>query len=222
MIYVEGEGTVLLKHKDNGKTVKICLEHVLHVLQITTRLLLMGQFLLQGMYISGDTLSISLLHKSTNVIMCKPPYNGSTIFILEATPVQLDKSALIIYKVDYKLMHKHLGHLSKDILTNASNCIKGFPKNLEVLSTSPVYPGYAQGKMPASAYLPSEIRATAPFKHIHSNLKSFPVVLYHKYKYFVNFIDDYISYMWVVLLCKNLAAITALKQFMVLVKTQYD
>jgi hypothetical protein len=46
MIYVKGEGTVLLKHKVNGKTVKMCLEHVLHVLQITTRLLSMGQFLL--------------------------------------------------------------------------------------------------------------------------------------------------------------------------------
>jgi hypothetical protein len=45
-IYVEGEGAVLLKHKVNGRTVKTCLEHVLHVLQITTRLLSMGQFLL--------------------------------------------------------------------------------------------------------------------------------------------------------------------------------
>ena len=45
-IYVEGEGAVLLKYKVNGKTVKTCLEHVLHVPQITTRLLSMGQFLL--------------------------------------------------------------------------------------------------------------------------------------------------------------------------------
>jgi len=45
-IYVEGEGAVLLKHKVNGKTVKTCLEHVLHMLQITTRLLSIGQFLL--------------------------------------------------------------------------------------------------------------------------------------------------------------------------------
>jgi transposase InsO family protein len=47
------------------------------------------------------------------------------------------------------------------------------------------------------------------------------VVLYHKYKYFINFIDDFTSYAWVVLLCEKLAAITALKQFIVLVKTQY-
>jgi len=135
--------------------------------------------------------------------------------------VQLDKSTLVIYKVDYELMHKHLRHPSKDVLTNAPNYVKGFPKNLEVPSNSPVCPGCAQGKMPASAHPPSEMRATVPFKRIHSDLKSFPVVSYHKYKYFVNFIDDYTSYVWVVLLCKKLTAITALKQFMSLVKTQY-
>jgi transposase InsO family protein len=75
--------------------------------------------------------------------------------------------------------------------------------------------------MLVSVHPSSQTRVTAPFKRIHSDLKSFSVVSYHKYKYFVNFIDDFISYAWVVLLCENLAAITALKQFMVLVKTQY-
>ncbi len=70
--------------------------------------------------------------------------------------MQLDKSALVIYKADYELMHKRLGHPSKDILTNASKCIKGFPKDLEVPFNLPVCPGYAQGKMPASAHPPSK------------------------------------------------------------------
>jgi len=148
---------VLLKHKVNGRTVKTHLKHVLHVPQITTRLLSMGQFLLQGMRISGDALSISLLHKSTNIIICKPLYTGSSIFVLEATPVQLDKSMLVIYKADYELMHKRLGHTSKDVLTNAPNCVKGFPKDLEVPSNLPVCPGCAQGKMPASAHPSSEM-----------------------------------------------------------------
>jgi hypothetical protein len=115
-------------------------------------------------------------------------------------------------------MDKCLGHPSKDILTNSSNRIKGFPKNLEVPSNSPVYPGCMQGKMPVSAHPSSEIQATASFEHIHFNLKSFPMVSYHKYKYFVSFIDDYTLYMWVVLLYEKLAAITALKQFMMLVE----
>jgi transposase InsO family protein len=100
--------------------------------------------------------------------------------------------------------------------------LKASPKGLEVPSASPVCPGCAQCKMPASAHPPSETRATAPFKCIHSDLKSFPVVSYHNYKYFINFIDDYTSYTWVVLLHEKSAAITALKQFMALVKTQYS
>src|SRR5216683_7524860 len=106
------------------------------------------------MCVSEDAQSISLLNKSTPIITCKPLYNGSTIFVLEANLVQLDKSALVIYKVDYELMHKHLGHPSKDILTNAPKHIKGFPKDLEVPSKSPVCPGCVQGKMPVSAHPP--------------------------------------------------------------------
>jgi hypothetical protein len=174
------------------------------------------------MCILGDALSISLLHKSTNVVTCKPLYNGLTIFVLEANPVQLDKSVLNIYKADYELMHKYLRHPSKDVLTNAPNRVKGFLKDLDVPSTLPVCLGCVQGKMPASIHPPSETRVTAPFEHIHSDLKSFPMVLYYKYKYFINFIDNYTSYAWVVLLYKKLPAITALKQFMALVKTQYD
>jgi len=75
--------------------------------------------------------------------------------------------------------------------------------------------------MPASTHT-SKTRAIAPFECIHSDLKSFPVVSYYKYKYFVNFIDNYNSYTWVILLPKKLAAITALQQFMALVKTQYS
>jgi hypothetical protein len=154
----------------------------------------MGQFLLQGMCISEDALNISLLYKSTNVITCKLLYNGSTIFILEAALVQLNQSALVIYKVDYELMCKCLGHLSKNVLTNAPNHVKGFSKDLEVPSNSPVCSGCVQGKMPISVYPSSQTRATAPFECIHSDLKSFPVVLYHKYKYFINFIDNFTSY----------------------------
>ncbi len=179
--------------------------------QITIRLLSIGQFLLQGMRILGDAQSISLLNQSTPIITCKPLYNGSTIFVLETNLVQLDKSTLVIYKADYELIHKHLGHPSKDVLTNAPKCIKGFSKDLEVPSELPVCLGCAQGKMPISAHPSSKIRATIPFECIHSDLKSFPMVSYHKYKYFINFINDYTSYTWVVLLYEKLAAITALK-----------
>ncbi len=85
----------------------------------------------------------------------------------------------------------------------------------------PVCPGCAQGKMPLQAHLPSESHASAPFEKVHSDLKSFPVSSYHKYKYFVSFIYDFTSYAWVVCLCTKGAAIGALKQFITLINNQF-
>jgi hypothetical protein len=76
--------------------------------------------------------------------------------------------------------------------------------------------------MPASAHPPSETRATAAFERIHSDIKSFSVQSYHKYKYFITFIDDYTSYAWITLLRTKGAAISALKQFLALVKRQHN
>ena len=57
---------------------------------------------------------------------------------------------------------------------------------------------------------------------IHSDLKSFPEPSYHKYKYFIVFLDDYTSFAWVTLLRDKASAITALKQWLALIKNQYD
>jgi hypothetical protein len=54
------------------------------------------------------------------------------------------------------------------------------------------------------------------------DLKSFPVESYHKFKYFVSFLDDYTSFAWIVLLWDKTSAITTLKQFLAIVKTQYN
>ena len=76
--------------------------------------------------------------------------------------------------------------------------------------------------MLAASHPPSTTRATKPFERIHSDLKSFPVPSYHKYKYFIVFLDDYTSYAWITLLCDKALAITALKQWLVLIKNQFD
>jgi hypothetical protein len=218
-IYVVGEGSVLLKHYLGDKLVTTCLTKVLHIPDITARLLSMGKFLQQGLRIYGDSHNISLVHKDKPVLTCKPLHLGQMVYRLDAAIADLD--AKQIYKVDYDLMHRRLGHPSKDIMTQAKNHTKGFPQDLPIPTNTPVCPGCAQGKMPASAHPPLESHATAPFEHMHSDSKSFPVVSYRKYKYFISFFDDYTSYAWIVLLCKKSGAITTLKQFMAMVKTQY-
>ena len=119
-------------------------------------------------------------------------------------------------------MHKCLGHPSRDVTSQIKNHCNGAPSDFEIPKQTPVCPGCAQGKMPASSHPPSETRASAPFERIHSDLKSFPAASYHKYKYFVSFIDDYTFYTWIVLLRDKASAIIALKQFMAMAKTQYN
>ena len=76
--------------------------------------------------------------------------------------------------------------------------------------------------MPAASHPLSLTWATEVFKRIHSDLKSFPVLSYHKYKYFIVFLDNYTSFAWITLLYDKASAITALKQWLALIKNQYD
>ena len=45
---------------------------------------------------------------------------------------------------------------------------------------------------------------------------------YCKHKYFIVFLDDHTSYAWITLLCDKALAITALKQWLTLIKNQFD
>jgi Integrase core domain len=75
--------------------------------------------------------------------------------------------------------------------------------------------------MPQKAFLPSTSRASAPFDKIHSDLKQFPIKSYHCHKYFISFVDNYSSYSWITLLRQKSSAIIMLRDFLVMVQTQY-
>ena len=76
--------------------------------------------------------------------------------------------------------------------------------------------------MPSQAFPPSKTCAEKPFEKVHSDLKSFPVVSYHKHKYFISFIDDYMLFSWIVLLHNKASAIAALQHFLATVKNQFN
>ena len=76
--------------------------------------------------------------------------------------------------------------------------------------------------MTSKSFPQSLTHASKPFERIHSDLKSFPVESYHRYKYFISFLDDYSSYAWVVCIRTKDAAISALRNFVAMVQTQYD
>ena len=164
----------------------------------------MGVSLQDGMRIFGNLQHISIYDKIQPYLQCKPLITGHTLYWLDATSVMVESQSAIsttIYKVDYDLMHRRLGHPSKEVLRHAKDNTQGFPEGITIPTNEGICPGCAQGKMPAASHPPSDTRATAPFKRIHSDLKSFPVPSYHKYKYFIVFLDDYTSYSWITLLC---------------------
>ena len=183
----------------------------------------MGEFLQQGLRVKGSSLRITITHKNKPFVQCRPLIIGQTLHWLDALTTMVEAHFIeAIYKVDYDLMHRRLGHPSNEVLRRAKDHMKGFPDGISILTKSKACPGCAQGKMPATSHPPSDTWATEAFMRIHSDLKSFPVLSYHKYKYFIVFLDDYTSFAWITLLHDKASAIIALKQWLVLIKNQYD
>ena len=86
----------------------------------------------------------------------------------------------------------------------------------------PVCQGCAEGKMTRSSFPPSPRHSMAPFDKVHMDLKEFSVQSYNRYKFFILFFDDCTSYGWIVLLrCKS-EADPAIRQFIAMIKNQYN
>jgi hypothetical protein len=125
---------------------------------MTAKLLSMGAFLQQGMCVSGNAQVITLKHKILSYVQCKPLLPGHMLYWLaaKATKVEaLEAEQLIIYQVDYDLMHRRLGHPSPEVLRRAKSHTKGFPDSVQIPTKPQLCPGCAQGKMPAASHLPS-------------------------------------------------------------------
>ena len=195
-IFVEGTGTVLLKHYINETHVTTRVHPVLYIPEMSIHLLSMGEFLQQGMCVLGNSLQITLQNKKHSFVQCKPLMTGQTLYWLDAETTFINAQVVDtpdVYKVDYDLMHCCLSHPSKEVLRHAKDHTKGFPDGITIPSTPDLCPGCVQGKMPAASHPLSATRAKAPFDRIHSDLKSFPLPSYRKYKYFIVFLDDVVG-----------------------------
>ena len=60
-----------------------------------------------------------------------------------------------------------------------------------------------------------------PFDLIHMDLKTLPILSYHKYKYILTFLDDHTSHGWISLLKNESDMTKAIDRFIVMVSTQY-
>ena len=76
--------------------------------------------------------------------------------------------------------------------------------------------------MPNQAFPENERCATKPFELVHSDLKSFLVTSYQKFKYIITFYDNFTSHAWTMALRSKAVAITATKYFLEMVHIQHN
>ena len=217
---IVGQGTVLMV-LSTGEIVRI--NPVYYIPSLTCKLLSLGVFLQNKFKCIGGKNSIRVVKGSQTFLTFNPRCEDSRIYVIRSYEVNDKDVHLVcntIYGIDYEIMHKRLAHPSKDVLLKARKHLKDFPE-IEFPQEERLCPGCAQGKMTNRSFPPSTRRATEPFQLIHSDLKSFPIDSYHKYKYIIIFLDDYTSSAWTVKLRTKDAAITATHHFIELVRNKF-
>ena len=216
---VTGKGAVILVTENQA----IWIEPVYHVLDLTCKLISLGKLLHSGLYTRGMSCYISIQEESKNYLTFYPSEMNPNLFTVKAIIYKeeaLQKAVPCIFTIDFEVMHHRLAHPSKEALQKAWKHVKDVP-DISIPKEGHICPGCAQGKMTNKSFPPSKSRETAPFALVHSDLKSFPVESYHKYKYAIVFLDNATSHAWTMNLCSKDAALTATKYFLAMVENKY-
>ena len=184
----------------------------------------MGKFLQTSYTSTGNSTSIKIMKGSKTFLTFNPRREKDSLYVIKSLmPNETDIHTAIntIYGVDFDIVHRRLAHPSKKVLLKARKHLKDFPE-IEFPKEEHLCPGCVQGNMTNRSFPPSTRRASQPFKLIHSNLKSFPIDSYHKFRYVIVFLDDFTSAAWTVNLRTKDAALTATFQFIELVKNKFN
>src|ERR1700723_1127381 len=161
------------------------------------------------------------------VLTCKPWFKHEATIYWAFTHIENPESlanvtlAQTVHVADYQIWHRRLGHLNEQALMKMPQCPKSFLRKIQKRKNRPVCSGCMEGKMVLRSFPESESRAKENFELIHSDLKSLPIASYHKYRYFIVFIDDKSSGHWIQCLKLKSDTKKAIKQFEALVRVQY-
>ena len=138
---------------------------------LSAKLLSMGSFLQNKQEVHGNLKQITFHDAITHkpLLSAYPRSPWDTIFWVVPKEIK-EVSVATIYKVDYKIWHKHLGHPSKDVVKRAKG-LKDFPNNLVFPEHSPICRGCAEGILHSKSFLESDSRASKLFHIVHSDLK---------------------------------------------------
>jgi hypothetical protein len=213
-----GEGIVIVEYKRSS----VHLSLVIYMPTCNLKLISMGMLLKDNcLTINAGLRHIDFFDKcAKRIVPSFHSHGADTMFWMHA-PTMSPQAIRSLASVDYELLHRCMGHPSKDILRAAQKHLKDF-LDVKIPMQDPICPGCQLVKQPNRLFPHTERRATAPFELIHSDLKSFEVELYHKYKYAIVYYDDFTSMAWVVCLRSKDQAFLATKQFVSYVRTQYN
>ena len=133
---IKGSGTVFLRHQVNvlGNIVTVRLSPVYYIPGLSTQLLSIGEWLQQGCTLRGMKHKLAIMQGSQTSLSLYPRKPRSTIYILMAKLVKQSTelaSMSTIFAVDYDLMHRRMGHPSKDMLCQATRHTENFPKGIQ-------------------------------------------------------------------------------------------
>jgi len=221
---IAGIGTVLLRCLDHnsGDEKVITLTQMLHMPGATARLISMGEMLQHNYKVTGDKRGISLTHKAERLWFGPDPEDDhNVIFWIRSIPIIRSNYIASVSKVNYDIMHWRFGHPSKEVLRRAQKHTQCFPE-IHFPTEDCVCPACALGKMPNRAFPENERCASKPFELVHSDLKSFLVMSYQKFKYVITFYNYFTSHAWTMPLRSKPAVIMAAKDFLEMVHVQHD
>jgi hypothetical protein len=230
---IKGKGVWIIMHEvtHRGKkqTVNSRLYPVYYLPGLTHRLMSVDHLLNDGtLELKGSSSSLDFSARTSStkqlLLQFKPYCPCQNIYWLSArlTSRHAILAMSSITTVDYDIMHRHFAHPSKDVLRHASGNTQNFPSNMLFPSNDPVCQGCAEGKMTRSSFPPSPECSKAPFDKIHMDLKEFSVQSYNNYKFFILFFDDCTSFGWIVLLRRKSKADPAIREFIAMVKNQFN
>jgi len=224
-LVVEGSGMVLIQHVFHykGKSHKelLRLQEVLYIPGVIAHFTSLVCLLKEGLRVYGDAAGMNLFTRENDKVplMCAEPWDSEMLFWLKAEQPSLN-GVESVFTTDYDLLHRRRGHPSKDMQKQTQQHTAGLP-DVKIPCKMPICPGCALGKMSQQPFTSLGKRATHPLDKIHSDLKSFPIESYHRWKYFISFIDDNTSFAWVQFLCNKASAVSALRNFLAMIKSQY-
>jgi hypothetical protein len=195
----------------------------MHYLPSLHHLLILSlrQLLNDGLCIEGIADDLVILYGDQPVFHFMAGEEYNSLYYLYGLRRLGSKHFEAYLSISMDLAHRHFAHSSEKVLRKFPLATLGYLLVDGKLSSGPCS-GCAQGKMHQRAYPPSTRRASKPFELIHSDLKSFPVESYHRYKYVIVFYDDYSLHAWILCLRQKSSAISITKQFIAMVNTYYE